>query len=571
MCKKLIIKDLYIFSISEKKAKHVHFENGINVVTASMIDGNKRGKSIVLKTLYHTLGADSIFDAKWNIKDKINILLFCIDNEEYYILRTDKFFKIFNKEKKLLYSTTKTGKLADFLYNLFDFKVKLPKRKTAELVTAPPAFAYLLNNISQDGMNGSKFTSFDKLQQFSNYKENLLYCHFGVFNDTYFALINEINDLNNKKNILQTDIELIEGLLNKIEKDSNDVVSVPIENINSLELEIKKKELEYKNIYQQLIKSKQKLMEYRSVKIELENSIIEIKEYIHKTNKDLKIINKEHICPQCNSYLEDPLLINFEKNNELEDYNVISSSNQLELADIMDRIESEEKKYLAFLEKADSFTSKLNIDKKTISDILKLKAFSEMKTSLLDEYSQYKISLKNLERKIKEKRKIKKNFDDQKTEINNMYYREMLKDKLTFGLEEVTDENIRDVTSQLSAGGSNTPIITIIWHFNLLKVKNEFNKEAIKFPVLLDSPNNAEIDENNKEKLFKYLFENIIGDTQCILSTLGFNSSKYNQINKEFNVIELKNPKYKLLNENDYLEYYELFDELLNKTIDDNI
>lgn len=62
--KKLTVNHLYIFSPSEKKAKHISFSAGINVVTSSKVDGNKKGKSILLKSIYHTLGADSFLMTK---------------------------------------------------------------------------------------------------------------------------------------------------------------------------------------------------------------------------------------------------------------------------------------------------------------------------------------------------------------------------------------------------------------------------------------------------------------------------------------------------------------------------
>ena len=44
--KSLIINELYIFSPNDKKAKVVTFKAGINIVTSSKQDGNKKGKSI---------------------------------------------------------------------------------------------------------------------------------------------------------------------------------------------------------------------------------------------------------------------------------------------------------------------------------------------------------------------------------------------------------------------------------------------------------------------------------------------------------------------------------------------
>lgn len=55
---KLTINELLIFSVKEKCAKHVRFSDKINVITSSKQNGTKKGKSAIMKSIYHTLGAD---------------------------------------------------------------------------------------------------------------------------------------------------------------------------------------------------------------------------------------------------------------------------------------------------------------------------------------------------------------------------------------------------------------------------------------------------------------------------------------------------------------------------------
>lgn len=52
---KLTIKELYIFSIKEKRAKYVDFSERINVITSSKVNGTKKGKSAIMKSIYHDL------------------------------------------------------------------------------------------------------------------------------------------------------------------------------------------------------------------------------------------------------------------------------------------------------------------------------------------------------------------------------------------------------------------------------------------------------------------------------------------------------------------------------------
>lgn len=80
MSKKLIVNNVYLFSTATQKAKKVSFTSGINIVTSDQEDGNKKGKSLILKSIYYALGADVYFDDNLK-KDTITFVVdFTIDN-----------------------------------------------------------------------------------------------------------------------------------------------------------------------------------------------------------------------------------------------------------------------------------------------------------------------------------------------------------------------------------------------------------------------------------------------------------------------------------------------------------
>ena len=98
----MIIKKIYIFSSIDKKAKVVEFSDGKNIITSSAIDGTDRGKSVIMKSMYHALGADCFFDDKWNDDDKTYIVNFKISSKEYYLYRCNKLFKGFDEKFNIL-------------------------------------------------------------------------------------------------------------------------------------------------------------------------------------------------------------------------------------------------------------------------------------------------------------------------------------------------------------------------------------------------------------------------------------------------------------------------------------
>ena len=157
---RVIFNEIYIFDINLKIGYSTDFKKGINIVTSSEVDGTDRGKSVLLKSLYHALGADARFDSKWSEKDKIYILKFQVEDRNFSIYRSQKLFKIFDKDDKLIFTTIHREELSEFLGKLFNFSIFLPNKKTEQLVLAPPVYSYLLNFLDQDRYSGTNFDSF---------------------------------------------------------------------------------------------------------------------------------------------------------------------------------------------------------------------------------------------------------------------------------------------------------------------------------------------------------------------------------------------------------------------------
>lgn len=112
------------------------------------------------------------------------------------------------------------------------------------------------------------------------------------------------------------------------------------------------------------------------------------------------------------------------------------------------------------------------------------------------------------------KKKLRK-YSDAKKKINERYYTLMLSDKNWFGLEGIDSKSFENIKRTFSAGGSNNPISTIIWYVNLIQLKHEFNPDAINFPVVFDSPNNAETDDEKRNQITS-IFANAFPQTNLL-------------------------------------------------------
>lgn len=555
----LVIKELCIFSMKNKTAKMIKFNKGKNIVTSSQIDGNNKGKSVILKSIFHTLGADCKFDPKWEEKDKTYIIKAEINNEEILFYRHDRLFKIIRQNEEKMFETINRMKLAEYLEKLFNFAVKLPNKEDNKLEIVPPAYNYLLNYIDQDGMSCTNFSSFSNLSQYSNYKENVLYYHTGVFNEEYYNLIKKMEKLASDKEKRNKDKSVLDGIFEKINEDLG--MENYNEDFNALQIEIEKYKNEYSSIINKLSDLKNKMISLRNDK---ENILVQIKEITEKLkikDKEIKKTAKEHICPLCNSELEDNIEISLKKYSEIDDLDILNTELNIESLKIDAELKKKEEQYKELLIKLEEYEKKMKLNSKEVNDVLKIKGLIGIKDNIIKDIQNNNYEIDKISEMLKKLSANKKQYDEQKKKINNKYYELMYIDKEKLNLREITDKKIENILSVYTVSGSNRPIATIIWYMNLLKIKNIFNSEAIEFPFVIDSPQNGELDDTNKSAVLNYIFENKLKEQQLIVSVLGYNPEK-NEM-KADNIIYLDNKKYELLNSKDYEENYDLLKKFM--------
>ena len=308
------------------------------------------------------------------------------------------------------------------------------------------------------------------------------------------------------------------------------------ESIEVLNIELNKTKEEYSNIVINLQKIKNNLMKIRNEKVDLELNIKEIESTRKGEIKKLKVKN---ICPSCSHEIEDidsKIIIN----NQIEDLIMLKDDLETEIIKCNRVIDKKEKEYQALLDKLHEYESKMKINDNNISSVLKHKAYTDAKDDIVLDLETIDKKIEKIQHTIGPYDKKIKEYNSLKKKANTKYEELMKKAKNDFGLEEIDENKIKNIKNNFIARGSNRAITTIMWYLTLLAVKYEFNENAIKFPLILDSPNNVESDETKEESLFKYIFKNTKTDTQLILSSLGFNENQFSEFEFD-NIIKLEN------------------------------
>lgn len=556
---KMIFNTLYVFSPREKMAKTVSFSEGVNVVTSSQADGTDRGKTVLLRSLYHALGADAYFDSKWKAEPKIYILQFSIDDHVYFIFRSGNLFKLFNEQKERISSVIHASDLAAELEKITGFAMKLPNRNENTLEITPPVYNYLPFYIDQDHYDGSKFSSFENLGQYSNYKEAVLFSHFGVYDEIFFDLVkqkeligSDINKLNDRMRVLHA---VQEDILAKIGTGAYSG------NIDALKRELKQHQREYSEIVDKLNKCKAKLFELRDKSYELTRLISEVNKSERTNDVEIQQLRK-HRCPECNSIITDTVRLKSKRFNFAEDIVIVRTEIATSLLDINQSIQTKEARYADLLTTMRLFEERVKMNSTEINDIVRYKGLCEIRDSVITERTEVQDNIDEKENTLKEIEKELKKYAVKKKKATGRYISILTQERTAFCIEEITIESIKKLSSVFIGSGSNKNISTIIWHIAIIQVRNEFNKDAIRFPFVIDSPNNVETDDEKKFKVIQYILDHASISPQMIISAIGFVPEDYSLDDKSINIIYLSNEKWHLLNEQDYHQNYNLLKEL---------
>ena len=227
--------ELFIINENTKKAKTQKFKKGINMIVSSDENGNGNyaGKSTLLKSIFHCLGADALFDNSqgWESDCKyVYILKFEIDNKKYTILRHDNNFFVYD-DNKLIFRCNERIKLSEFYLELFNFGVLLKETQKGKMYTlAQPFSLFCLNFIDQKKYVGCGFGSFNNISQYSDIYSDLIHSHMGIDCKELVTISNRITDMSSELEKMKE----TRNTYKKILQTLNEEYVIPFDTIKSI-------------------------------------------------------------------------------------------------------------------------------------------------------------------------------------------------------------------------------------------------------------------------------------------------------------------------------------------------
>lgn len=540
--------ELFIINENTKKAKTQKFKKGINMIVSSDEngDGNYAGKSTLLKSIFHCLGADALFDNSqgWESDCKyVYILKFEIDNKKYTILRHDNNFFVYD-DNKLIFRCNERIKLSEFYLELFNFGVLLKETQKGKMYTlAQPFSLFCLNFIDQKKYVGCGFGSFNNISQYSDIYSDLIHSHMGIDCKELVTISNRITDMSSELEKMKE----TRNTYKKILQTLNEEYVIPFDTIKSITEQIDIHRDEYEQIITKFNKSKEVLYNLNNQKSLLIGEINRINTIIKKGNSDIKKIINNHECPMCNNKIENYATIFFKKTNISDDLDYQLLSFEEEITNIDKKIDKEIEKYKLLEIDLEKFEKVIAFDDLSTQNIVEKIGMKKYKSKISNEYKTSIQKCFELEEKIAEDKKLQKNGLNKIDECNTAYNQKMNELISKYNIT-LLNNGCYKLDKKITC--SDNYILSVLWLCTLNYVKHSKNINGLFMPLVFDNPTDRDFDLKNTNTILNMIFDSVDVNKQILVSKLSFDSNKYPD--RDINVIKLSNPVYSLLNENDY-------------------
>lgn len=543
----ILLKQLIITDVVEKSSKKIMFSDGINLITSV---NNSMGKSIIMKSIYHTLGANCDFDDIFTEKNVLFDIVFEHNSSIFRVVRYKNSYRIF-KNGQLL-KTVKSGninELSEFFKDEIGTYVYLKNRtKTTEL--APPAFLFIPYYLDQD-LSWKKIQyPFNNIGQYESMSLNeLYYYHLGVYTEEYNKNKSEQLALKKEQGILEKKAEKENLLFAELKK------SLGSESIAINETEFQALLTSYSKVMKDLLfaldKKRKSISFLEKEKIEY---LIEEKriDATIKKIKDNKIDTIKTLqCPVCQNEIE----IDLEKELGLI-YDVKILKQRLEAIDklideIEEKISSENKERNEIEENIFNYEKEVFENRKLLNEYLNRKATEKLLAQKSIEVSEYTVQMNKLREDLTNLRNAAKVYKDKTDSVNSSFI-ENYKTELYELQTPEFNPNLIKPFQKAKISGSQYVRSTLAFYYSFIRTKEDIGVNDFLFPMVIDSPREGEQDDLNSTAILKFIFDNKIPNYQLVVATV--NAERYIEIPENVSLIKIEGDQRRVMSKKEYLE-----------------
>lgn len=556
----MYFKSILIADIVSHKARFQQFQKGLNVITST---NNHVGKSSLLKSLYHTLGANVKYDSVWNVNNKLFVLDFCVDNIDYRIVRQIKSFAVFKGEELILVTSKVMSELAPLLEKIFHFGIYLDSKKDGRVTLAPPVFTFLPYYIDQDNGWSELYGSFQNQEQYKKHdRMKSLYYHLSIYTKSAVELMAQRDKLQEELDTLKTDatklLDIIEALTDEIQG------IVPADDVAQFDKNIQISKNKIRTLVKQIGEKRNRIQELEISLEQHEHQLQVITEYhtIAKTAQSNQEIFT-HSCPRC-GYLYDDEIYNRVHANYLNvsDSYVKTYIGQV-IISIRDDLQKEKQQYITLTKKLNNLETAYSNKEDEFDLYIRHRGISESVDKLNTRLGKNQKEQSDIRKALKDIAKELKSFPSKK-EVESKYIEFTRLNIIKLGAWNAAYDGTIKLLSPIKAQGTLENKIILSQFVGLFQTMEYFKTQTIRLPFVVDSPRDKEASQESSKEILS-MIAGISMLPQVILATIDFNDYKdsLGDSAKNATVITLQKHN-RLLDEADYITHEAEIEQLLN-------
>lgn len=554
--KRIRFKEIALMSYSGT-ARRINLDNDLVIVAG----GNESGKSSILKTLYHTLGATVYpFAHRWDDANVISLLKFTIDDVNYKAVRLANDVYVFNPDGTLRFQES-DGYRISLKFNELLGIPPFFKDAAGVDITLPVGCLFMPFYIDQDHGWDQPWNSLLRLM---GQKHNTMMLFVGAINEDYYSYKSLLDDAETR---LRSTIDDISGSLkfkNTFLEKYKDAGKLPFEEEdfkNGID-DVLTKLTELKEVQNKLLQELEKLY---GVRYSYQFNINQLKDNIKEIDKDFKYALKspnELCCPMCGATVENGPYERFRMLDDRDRCKSLLIENNIRLEQINERITDKEKLSDDIKRKIEGLQASIN--KKTERVSLKEMFIEKMKehvetvmtdavNDLMDEKRRLEASIVNYKNYLKiaskesAKQTVQRDFDN--------YMRSTLR-KLGLGMRDT--QRHYGLGGRVNTTGSNIVKMVIAYTYAYYDVMIRQNCPFFA-PIVIDEPKQNGLDDTGFSSIIDFIVNNRPDGSQLILS---LTDSELNLLSGEYNPIMLQSGQ-DVMNEDEYLSVRDEIDELV--------
>ena len=549
----------------EKKAVYQEFSKGFNVITGRE---NHIGKSSIVKSLFYALGTEVKFSDDWEKDTKLYFVGFCVDRNEYTIVRWHKNYIVLNG-RSIICATNRVGSgLAPLFADIFSFSVHLANKKSKLLELAPPAFTFLPYYIDQDEGWKDMYNSFENITQYNKDDRLLcLYYHLNIYNKKTLQMMLDRSKLKELLDVNKVEQERLQITIDNLNAETNNLL--PGNSFDDIEqsLRIHKEKIEcyVKKLgdLRNKIQSLEVILEKNRYNREL---VKKVKSHKRNDDKNEEVISFR--CPNCGCYIEDNIFKLVMTNYSEQNKDYINSQFKFIDKAINDDLLKYKKEYIEATEILRDYENIYRLNNDNYKTYLRQRGLQETLEKLNIKRYQF----------IDEEKKMKQEYSKLRKELNSIISIEEVEDDYKWfarqnlqrlGVwEEKYSEKLR-LLKPVKGQGAQVNKIILAQYVALFKTIAKYRKGQIVFPFVVDSPKTNEPSESSSKEIIDMIFS-VDVLPQVILATTDFERSHPEFCNHEVNIIRLHN-QWHLLQESVYVQYEGFINQFLGLFVNNDL